>query len=107
LFLFQFTTALEVKYGIAGDKRFFLPIVETDAVMGVPGGLNEIPVGEGGYLFPLFQCAFGCVTRWEPCFQKWEGNPNLFAHEGSSGIVDVILKGHKYGEELLDPKGRR
>ena len=23
-----------------------------------------------------------------------EGNPNLIAHEGSSGIVDVILRGH-------------
>ncbi len=36
-----------------------------------------------------------------------EGNPNLIAHEGSSGIVDVILRGHKYGEEPLEPKGRR
>ena len=75
--------------------------------MGVSGGLNEIPVGEGGYLFPLFQRAFGCVMRWEPFSQKREGNPNLIAHEGSSGIVDVILKGHKYGEEPLEPKGRR
>ena len=45
--------------------------------------------------------------RWEPCSQKREGNPNLVAHEGSSGIVDVILKGHKYWEEPLDPEGRR
>jgi hypothetical protein len=107
LFLFQFTTALEVKYVIARDKRFFLPIVKTDAVMGMSGGLNEIPVGEGGYLFPLFQLAFGCVMRWEPFSQKREGNSNLIAHEGSSGILDVILRGRKCGDESLEPKGRR
>ena len=75
--------------------------------MGVSRCLNEIPVGEGGYLFPLFQCAFGPVMRGEPCSQRREGNANLVAHQGSSGIVDVILKGHKYGKEPLDPAARR